>query len=920
MKLKSILKTLPIETLESIHRFWEFNEPSAGQEPDSPDARIQRLVDFLYPRLQLKHSFVAAYGKLEAAEKDLIFFLAIHGGDLESKEVVDRCFGGSDDALASLADQLTQKGFVFQDTVELGRLKASMTGLPEPYLRYVELPSYWEGYLGNFLRTLPTASLKAMANRGLRLRLATSKKRLLIWRIRCALTDPKFIKKYVGQMPAEQRDILESLLEKRGISVYRDLLDQSYMRLYDNERASHIQALTSHSGIVFTAVAGENKQNDLLMVPRDLAYIIRSGYQPDNRTLQELDTVSMTQSEPRRLVLDNSGNLLRDLTVLMAGIRRRPPRVLASGGIGKNDLKKLLPDLSSRKTLKYARFIAHFCIRKKFLLTSGGFWSVSDSFAAWLESSQAAYRDFYDFWLNDTGWNEEYPDGDVMHADPPPSNLAHMPELRRMVLRNLESIPHSDWMDFDAFAEGLLPQIEIAMPSRRPGGEIPPLRHNILVIESVVAESLYWLGLAALGVKKAEKLADLGSRKDETLDPLVRHGVAARGKSTHDHAFVFKPTAHGQRILDSGVSCEPNRLFSLRGDGRLEMEMEAEQFTVQPNQEILAPPDLKLPYLYNLCLFCDVISVDVMSTLSISRRSLRAAMDLGETPENILEFLSGKSSTPPPETVRHLINECSSQHGELNMGYAGGYIHIGDRALFEEIRSHRHVRPWIKDVVGHRLIVLSPQTDIPRLAAELRKSGFMPRVDSENVHVADDGAFHLKLSPKELSELMGMLKFVIAMEDDFGGTLTDNKVRPLLERLRPGTIDRYNLAEFADTIGKTIARRARSARKKEVDQVAGRYKRQLARFLVSGSSLERPGGYRGPNPAQTGEEVRSLLEHAIDHETRVEIAYLHIKNGAIQDTIEPESLNNDKLYAYSDDRDGHAVFAVSRIQSAKLLV
>ena len=70
----------------------------------------------------------------------------------------------------------------------------------------------------------------------------------------------------------------------------------------------------NHSGIVFTAVAGENKQNDLLMVPRDLVYIIRSGYRADKRTLQELDTVSMTQSESSRLVLDNSGTLLRDLT------------------------------------------------------------------------------------------------------------------------------------------------------------------------------------------------------------------------------------------------------------------------------------------------------------------------------------------------------------------------------------------------------------------------------------------------------------------------------------------------------------------------------------------------------------------------------------------------------------------------------
>ncbi len=66
--------------------------------------------------------------------------------------------------------------------------------------------------------------------------------------------------------------------------------------------------------------------------------------------------------------------------------------------------------------------------------------------------------------------------------------------------------------------------------------------------------------------------------------------------------------------------------------------------------------------------------------------------------------------------------------------------------------------------------------------------------------------------------------------------------------------------------------------------------------------------------------MRRLIEYAIDNESRVEIAYRHLKNGPIRDTIEPESIRREKVYAFSNDRDGPAAFALKRIRKAKLLV
>ncbi|OPZ12956.1 MAG: hypothetical protein BWZ10_02046 [candidate division BRC1 bacterium ADurb.BinA364] len=349
--------------------------------------------------------------------------------------------------------------------------------------------------------------------------------------------------------------------------------------------------------------------------------------------------------------------------------------------------------------------------------------------------------------------------------------------------------------------------------------------------------------------------------------------------------------------------------------------MHSHQFTVQPNLEVLAPPDLALPDLYTLCHFCDVVSVDVMTTLEITKSSLRAAMDVGLTGEEIIAFLENGSYIPLPETVRNLVAECSSKHGEVAMGFAGGYIHVSDRALLEEIRSHRRVQECVKSVVGDSLIVLTPRTDLQRLAKELRKSGFMPRVDSESVQEVDDGAFHVRLAPEELLDLLGILKFLTQIEEDMGEAFAREKARPLLERLQPDPTSRINYSEYAETIARSLLRRYRTARKKQIDDAAGRYKSQLARLLTSGGSVidQRP-PFEGPNPAAQVEDVRRLIEYAIDNESRVEIAYRHLKNGPIRDTIEPESIRREKVYAFSNDRDGPAAFALKRIRKAKLLV
>src|SRR5690606_11815278 len=147
-----------------------------------------------------------------------------------------------------------------------------------------DLPSFWEGYLGHFLKELSNNELKHIATQGLKLQPATANKNYLIHIIRKSLLDPVFLRKYIDRLGEAPGGVFQSLVDSKGVAVYRDLLELNIQRRYDQSRGDAIQWLLNTSGIVFTAVPGGNKYNNLLMIPRDVMYILANHFQPDQRT------------------------------------------------------------------------------------------------------------------------------------------------------------------------------------------------------------------------------------------------------------------------------------------------------------------------------------------------------------------------------------------------------------------------------------------------------------------------------------------------------------------------------------------------------------------------------------------------------------------------------------------------------------
>lgn len=924
MKLKTHLHETPADRLCAIAEFWNLQPP-----PEVASDNAAALAEFLYPRMQTATHLRAAFDRLDAGQRQLIYLLVLHGGELPLDEMRRRCGMANQQELIDALEPLADKGLVWREKVRDTLINLDLVGIAEPFVRLIDLPPYWQGFLGFYLQELGTDELRAIARNTLGERAVTRKKQALVHYLRRRLLDPKTLQEILAKRDSLQIEMFEQILARNGVTAWKDLLDAGAHKKFDHVRAERLRDLVEHSGLVFVLKATPNKYNNLLMVPRDVAYTIQNGYRRDERTLEELSRLGGADSRPAPgheslaprpgVIIDNSNNILRDLVIVLAYIQRNHVKMLNNGGIGRNDLKKIVPLLSHNKTTKYVALLVLFAISRKLIIVVGDQWRVSSTLEPWLDRGQGCYRDLFEFWLTANEWNEEYVDGDVIHADNYPQNLISITELRKLVLRMLERLPADEWIDFETFAASLLPQIALEIPGRNditPGDKFN--RHPTLILESVVAEALYWLGVVLLGVADLEVARRLGSRPNEAIAPYdPSRPLLARQMGEANFMFSFRPTEQGRVILGRQY-LEPDKLFAKMPDPELPFGTSADYFTVQPNLEIVTPPDFNLARFYRLLLFANIKKVDIMTTLSISRESVRSGLDNGLSAESIMELLDQCSRKQLPETVRQIIGECETRHGELDMGMAGGYLKVTDRMRLEELRNNPKIAPSIKDVFEDRLILFSRTADFKKIVRELQRMGFMPRIDSDGLYVTSDGLFQVTLRAEELYDLLALVRFAIMLEEENNTSLFDDRPRALFERISVASQDRFNPKFYAESIAKAFYGNYEKFQKKIVEELTRKYRKQVTRLMSQMPRKREAPGFKGVNPASEPGDVQKLLKHAIEHEIQVKIQYERSSGELTEELIEPEGFQGHKVCALNSADDEHHVYSLDRIKTASI--
>ena len=178
-------------------------------------------------------------------------------------------------------------------------------------------------------------------------------------------------------------------------------------------------------------------------------------------------------------------------------------------------------------------------------------------------------------------------------------------------------------------------------------------------------------------------------------------------------ALAFRLTSLGARLLDD----QPEPTDPLPHEDR---------FILQANGEIFVPPFLEPVILYQLLLVTEAPPKGgTGNTVSITRDSIRRALDRGDAPRDILAFLQAYARTGIPQNVEYLINEVGSKHGHIHIGQARMYLQVDSPMLLQELKAHREIKEYfiraLSDTVG-----LLRADDPDKLLRVLRKAGYLP--------------------------------------------------------------------------------------------------------------------------------------------------------------------------------------------------
>jgi hypothetical protein len=558
--------------------------------------------------------------------------------------------------------------------------------------------------------------------------------------------------------------------------------------------------------------------------------------------------------------------LWRDLLAFCAVVERTPIRRVATGGIGKKNLQRILPWLR-RSEEEYASFLGAFLIDRRILFEGEDRWEASRPNLLRLWQPERLLRGVYHFWLRTPLWNESLQDPDVLsfvrreYVVQDPSLEAR----RRRLCEELATLPPQGEIEIGSLLGRLDRTFAVRGhrtndPGFAPyGGRIAPGA----TLRRILAGPLRWLGL---------------------VEPT---GAAGRPIEPTE-ADAFRVTRLGARVFRENWEEVARALGGALADP-------AARVTVQPNLEVLAPPDLDPAAYLTLARLADLRSVDVYTTFAITWDSLMNALDRGLSAQQILEFLEQISATEVPPTVRQLVRDCEGRHGEVQIGIAGPYIEAREKRLLEELEANPRFGAYLQRRIGEQVALLASNVDLGRLARELRQSGYSVRsAGADKLQITPHGA-QLTVTRTELEALYAAVRAATRIAHD----------------LDPD-FDLSALASLEETLVLELSRQADSGAQNRARELEALVER-LLRARGPAARAAAP-----PTEAKELEEIRSMLVAAVEKRMPLEIEYDGFQ-GVTRRVVEPQSFDGRYLTAFCRLRQDQRVFNSARILSARLL-
>jgi hypothetical protein len=849
MKLRAALSLQQIGALKLLAQNVAGDEAAALNRP--------ALMDLLCRRLASSTVIEERLRDLDKEGRTLVRKLAMEGGELPYSIAVHELGSGFHHRFDDILKALTVAGLVFSDNESLSK-DDPLVGIPETILKSIPDANTTDR-LRAIMSTFALSQLRTFAE-NLGVSPLPAKKPYLIEAIREVLTDADSLKDYIGSLPDDQRILLDHCLSHdiQTVREIREALTEGALRSLDEmiwKTPLFIRPAKSRLG-----------DEDEIRLAQDLRESLGHMAKKQGGNLEGTPEQGLAEIVEMPEDIVSPGLLVpQDLTTLLGLIERRRPRTLKHGGMPKGELKEAGRFFKADVDPGYSDFLMLFAEHAGLVKNVANRWTVNFRKVRLLEDRAKLTNALLDFWKTTDRWNEWAADRTT--ASPKKTRTDEMLTLRKEVLLALGKCPMNHWVAYPQFYK-MLHRIS---PPFRELAEGPASGRALAsrgttadeILRRILSSTLAWIGLVEIG----------------------NPGSFNRPLHTVEGA-CFRLTPVGAHIIDSKNAPAPKFAIPFDSDAT---------FIIQPNLEILAPPELPPVDYIRLCGLSDLESIDVVSHFLIRKEAFLDAFNRSSSARTIRKFLESRSATGVPDMVKSLISECEDKHGEVKIKQAAGYMEVDDPNLLDELLAQKQVAELVDERLSDKTAAISATVKPDAVANTLSKLGYMPALETHG-EATDDGVVQLNFRASDLSKIVAFLESGAAFLSDYGNgesgptTLLRQLKRSLrrspsepLEKARPKYDEAYQAA--INQIRESDGRAVRNA-------------------------------FQGTSPASDEKDIRSLIDYAIENRVLVRLGYGDRNHQ--ERIVEPTSEDDQMLYAYCRSRKGDRVFRVDRIVQADL--
>ncbi len=413
-----------------------------------------------------------------------------------------------------------------------------------------------------------------------------------------------------------------------------------------------------------------------------------------------------------------SPNLIRDVTALLGYLQSQECIRTGTGSIHRTALKNAARYLSHSDE-DYTSFLYCLCRESDFLYVSGEkqVYGVNEKGRSWLHwDTKTQHRVLFEAWRNGMMWGEMYEEP-IRKANAPRS-LDFMVSLRGQALSLLAEAETTDFLFTPVLFALFMFRCPFILSDPRSNEEI--VGSQIDYMRALVEQCLYWLGMAELGLQETPSSSAKPATEEED----------------------------DEENLPIGYRLTPLGRWLVKGERyELPEPPREEQFVLQANGEIFAPPYLSPIKYYEMLNFAEFpIKGAQMGHPVVTKESLRRAIDRGETVQSVMDYLSAASRVGVPQNIEYLIKEVGGKHGHIHLGRATLYIKVDSPILLQELQARKEFKGLFHRTLSDTIALLNGE-DLDKTLKDLRKAGYLPVSDEETLPQAITEKFHPKAPP-----------------------------------------------------------------------------------------------------------------------------------------------------------------------------